>query len=611
MTALRLQDFSGLIPRRSRRLLPDTAATTARNTKLLQGELRGYHALRELADFTNEYFTVRRAYRIPASDDYDDTWLLFDNREVDVVRSPIINDRYDRYYWAGDGRPMYNTLERIRFDLSAYFLGIPQPDTTPIVTPAAGTDVTRSYLYTFVSAYGEEGPVSEATLATGNAGSWTISNLDTTPTNSSSINVTKKRIYRTVVGQTSQNYYLVAEIPLATSSYTDSFSDDVVASNTLLESTSWFPPPSDLEGFVCMPNGYLVGWVGRRLLFSEPYRPWAWPPEYELATEFEIVGLVVWGSSLIIGTKSNPYIGGGVTPAAFTLQKMDAVEPCLSRRGMVATVAGAYYPSINGLILANSNGTQVVTQDLLTKEEWARYSPSDIYASQLGLQYIAFVSQSFGFVFNPTEPAARLIELDRFDDVNGIETDRYTGNVNIIRQDRAWDWDPESSERLYWRWKSKEFHLPKPVNFGAVKIKFDTSENDVSTDVLGYYGPYNAARFALGFPPGLGTLGGHGLDMVQGTSFGASVPGWTEPENRMPLGGDPLYPINFMLTQVPSVRFVAYAGGTKVFDTVVTDENMVRMPVGFKRDVWQFETMGNTICYSICIAETGRELASV
>jgi hypothetical protein len=287
------------------------------------------------------------------------------------------------------------------------------------------------------------------------------------------------------------------------------------------------------------------------------------------------------------------------------MQKMDAVEPCLSRRGMVATVAGAYYPSINGLVLANSNGTQVVTQDLLTKEEWARYNPEDIYAAQLGLQYIAFNDPSFGFIFNPTEEQARLVELDRFDDVEGIETDRYTGNVNLIRADRAWDWDPEEVERLFWRWKSKEYHFPKPVNFGAVKIKFDTSDIDVANDIIDFYGNYNTLRFAEG---PLGTLGGHALGGVQGAGL---VDSWPEAEIRMPLGGSLLYPLTFMATQQPAVRFIAYANGVIKFDKIVTNEQIVRMPAGFKSDIWQFEMVSNAHVYSVTIAETGKGLAKV
>jgi hypothetical protein len=548
MTALRLEDFGGLLPRRSRRLIPDDAATTARNTKLLQGELRGFRQPVQVADFTAQSFTVRRAYRIPDADYGDDFWMTFDSRDVDVVRSPIVNDSYDRYYWAGDDTPKYNTRERIVAGLDPYDLGIPEPDTAPTVTPPGAGSNTRAYVYTFVSAYGEEGPPSSPTLASGADGTWTIGNLDATPVGSATRNITHKRIYRTVPGNSSSLFFFVAEVALATTSYNDSAVDDDVAQNSTLESTSWIGPPADLEGFVLMPNGYLVGWVGRRLVFSEPYRPHAWPAEYEISTEFEIVGLAVWGNTLVIGTRSSPYLGQGVTPAAFTTTKLDAVEPCLSRRSIVSTVAGAYYASPNGLVLVNSGGTVVITKDIVTKEEWARYTPETIYAAQYGLQYIAFTSESFGFIYNPEEAKSRLVELDRFDDVVGIEADRYNGEVYLIRLDRAWQWDPEETERLFWRWKSKEFHLPKWVNFGAARIKFDSDGVDISARILAYYKPYNDARFAAG---PLAPMNGHAIGGVQGKG---QVPSWTEPENRQPIAGSPLYPINFMLFQNAAVR---------------------------------------------------------
>jgi len=600
--ALRLEGFSGLVPRTSPRLLQPMQATTARNTKLLNGEARGFRVPRELADFTALSYTVRRAYRIPYS--YGDLHLTFNTRNVDVIRSPIVNDSFDRYYWAGDGRPKYNPLGRIASNQDGLYLGIPTPTSAPVVSPAVfGTDLTRAYVYTFVSAYGEEGPPSPPTTASGNAGTWDISSMASSVPDASFRNITTKKIYRTVPGSSSTLFYYVGEVPLATTTYADTSPDVTVASNNTLESTSWVEPPVGMEGFALMPGGYLVGWSGRRLLFSEPYRPHAWPAEYELSTEFEIVGLVVWGSTLILGTKSNPYFGQGNTPSSFTLQKMDAVEPCLSRRGMVATVVGAYYPSINGLVLANAGGARIITQDLLTKEEWATYNPSNIYAAQLGLQYVAFSSPSFGFIFNPSEPNARLVELDRLSGVEGVETDRYTGNVSLVYQDRLWEWDPETSERMFWRWKSKQFHVNKPLNFGAVKLKFDDTSNDVATDIQGYYGPYNTARFAADT---LNTIGGHVLDGVQNIGL---VPSWTEPENKMELGGDPLYPINDMLTETSAVRFIAYANGTKVFDRVITSESIVRLPVGFKKDVWQFEMVSNTNVYSVTIAETGKDLA--
>lgn len=621
---IKLEDFGGMIPRMSPRLLPPTAATLARNTKMLNGELRGFRAPRELADLTYESFTVRRAYRIQYNDQYygeGEHWLAFDSREVDVVRSPIVNDRFDRYYWAGDGRPKYNPLSRILHGLDPFYLGVPAPLTAPTVTPPAGSDETRTYVMTFVSEYGEESGPSPFRVATGNAGVWALTSLPTTVTESSFRNVTHKRIYRTVVGNNSALYYLVDTIALSDTTYNDTSADDEVVLNSTLESVTWAEPPDDLEGWVLMPNGYMVGWSGRRLCFSEPYRPHAWPAEYELSTEFEIVGLCVWGSTLIIGTKSQPYIGQGVTPSSFTMQKMDAVEPCLSRRGMVATVAGAYYPSINGLALINSSGVAIVTKDILTKEEWSVYNPASIFASQLGMQYIAFNSSNFGFVFNPTEPKTMLIELDRFSQVAGIETDRYTGNVNLIMADRVYDWDPEDVERLWWRWRSKEFHLPKHVNFGAVKIKFNTSDYEIGEDITATYGAYNDERFADG---ALNTLAGHELndnqviylnndqyvggDMESEKVYDPMIPQW-----RTPLGGGPMYPLLSLSTQRAGVRFIAYivlgSERTKVFDRVFYNEDIIRLPTGFKRDVWQFEVFANTFVYSIQIGETGKDLA--
>jgi len=610
MAGIKLEGFQGLIPRTSDRLLPPMAATVARNTKLLQGELRGFRALREEADFF-DYIDVRRAFRVVDNDGlYEDTWLTFDSRDVDVVRSPIINDGYDRYYWAGEGRPKYNTSYRIQAGSAEYYLGIPTPTNAPTVTPASNVydDQTRAYVYTFVSEFGEEGPPSPPTLVSGDEGTWALSGMDTSVPDSANRSITTKKIYRTVPGEVSSVFFFVAEVDLADASYNDTDIDTTVASNNVLESETWIEPPTDLEGFVVMPNGYLVGWVGRRLVFSEPYRPHAWPAQYELSTEFPIVGLVVWGSTLIIGTKSQPYFGQGTSPAAFTTTKMDAVEPCLSRRGMVATVAGAYYPSLNGLVLANSNGVQVITQDILTKEEWATYNPSEIFAAQLGLQYIAFNSQTFGFVFNPTEPQTKLVELDRFIDVVGIETDRYSGNVLILDGTRAWNWDVENSERLYWHWKSKKYQLPKPVNFGAFRVNADFADVDVSADVTGYYGPYNTLRFAATIPT-LNTLAGHTLG--GGSQHPDQVADWTEPENRAPLGGGPLYPLNALSTSVSGIRTVIWARDQVVFDKVLVTDRIYRLPTGFKADIWQFEFFGNTSMYSMQIAETAKGLATI
>lgn len=623
MAGMKLEGFGGLIPRTSDRLLAPMAATEARNTKLLNGEVRGFRALREEADFAGGGVDpVRRAVRVVDNAGVlPDTWLTFDTRDVDVVRSPIINDTFDRYFWAGDGRPMMNTYARIENGDAPYFLGVPIPTAAMSVTPPAGDAETRAYVYTFVSSFGEEGQPSPPTVATGDAGQWDLSGIATTVPDAANRDIAEVNIYRTVTGATSSNFYYVATISLGTAIYADNESSAEVATNNLLESTNWAEPPIDMEGFIAMPNGYLVGWKGRRLLFSEAYRPHAWPAEYELSTEFPIVGLVVWGSTVVIGTKSQPYFGQGTSPLSFTMQKLDAVEPCLSRRGMVATVAGAYYPSINGIVLANSSGAQVITQDILTKEEWATYDPENIYAAQLGLQFICFNSPNFGFIFNPTEPTTKLIELDSFDGVEGIETDRYSGNVLLLQNNKALEWDPTTSTRLNWRWQSKLYQFPEPLNFGAVRLNFKVGVDDTSIDAEAYYGQYNSDLFAavpsgtagsLQTARGLNTVNGHAVNGSPAQAIGL-VPSWSDPETRQPIGGSLLYPITALSFSLSAIRMIIKTGreGTVRFDKVVYNEQILRLPTGFKEDLWQFDFYGNTDLYSAQIATTPRMLKAV
>ena len=48
-----------------------------------------------------------------------------------------------------------------------------------------------------------------------------------------------------------------------------------------------------------------------------------------------------------------------------------------------------------------------------------------------------------------------------------------------------------------------------------------------------------------------------------------------------------------------------------IFDKVITDENIFRLPTGFKSDLWQIELIGNTTLYSMQIAETPKQLAGI
>jgi hypothetical protein len=128
MAGMKLEGFNGLIPRTSDRLLTPMSATVARNTKILSGELRGFRRLTEEVDLTGCTSVLRRAYRVPGGGVGSIEWLCFNTRDIDIVRSPLVNDTFDRYYWAGVGeRPQMNTADNIHTGLPPYWLGIPIP----------------------------------------------------------------------------------------------------------------------------------------------------------------------------------------------------------------------------------------------------------------------------------------------------------------------------------------------------------------------------------------------------------------------------------------------------------------------------------------------------
>ena len=60
------------------------------------------------------------------------------------------------------------------------------------------------------------------------------------------------------------------------------------------------------------------------------------------------------------------------------------------------------------------------------------------------------------------------------------------------------------------------------------------------------------------------------------------------------------------------VRFIVYADRRKVYDEVVQRNGRpVRLPSGFKADIWQFEIKARAPVYSLHVASTAKELKGV
>lgn len=630
---IHLKDFAGLIPKASDRSLNPNSATVANNTQLYSGEVRGLRTPRNVADLSAEPFVIQRAYRLyDGSVSIADTlgdWVAFDDEDVNFVRGALKNDLFDRYYASG-GTLIPKAASAAGWGAGSpiYDLGVPAPIVKPTVVaqaiPIDGVEETRAYVYTFVNEWGEEsGPSPASDPITGDiAQAWDLSNLDQAYTGGLTPNgLDKTRIYRTVTGTNSVDYRFVAEIGAGNPTpppniYSDTITNDSVSLNESLPSNGWSMPPSDLQGLVNMANGIMVGFSGRDLYFSEPYRPHAWPVDYQLSVDAQIIGLGVYQSGVVVCTTSNPYVATGSNPASITLTRLDDVEPCQSFRSIVNSLDGVTYASQNGLILVNQEGARNITKPLITRNEWRdEFSPATSRSASDGSRLVSFNTSSNGWLFQPLEQMGHIVKISGFADVTGVQTDPFTGEAYLISRDVIFQWNPTTTIPLNYTWKSKVFELPYPVNMGAYRLQYEDviSEEDF---VPGFdYATYNASRFsastvvtetpALSTSP-LNTLNLYPINGVRtevGVTESPPVIQW-----RQPLGGSPLYgDVTAIIRN--SIRVRIWGDGVLRYEQEITSNEMQRLPCGYKADKWQVEFVTAQNIYSFKMAGTAKELA--
>lgn len=613
MPAIRIEQFSGMVPRFSSRLIPNNNAEEARNARMLSGELRGLAQPEFVHEFTGP--TILTAYRA-RKDDGTDVWMGFENLDVDVVRGPVIEDSFDRYYWTGEEAFVaYNSLLGIEANDPPFRLGTPRPSAAPALSaPSGGTPETRAYVFTFVNEFGEEGAPSDPTVATGNgAGTWNLTGLPTSaPDMTGRKPIQYKRIYRTATGEASANYYFVAQIPIIDTTYADTALTAAVVRNAILESDAFEVPQDDLQGLISHPNGFFVAFRGKELHFSTPYRPHAWDSTQVRAIEHEIVGLGIYNNMVAVMTTSQPYWAVGSDPRQMSLVKSPSVEPCRSKGGIAQTVSGVLYPSSNGIVLFNENGPQVVTYPLMTKDEWQTYISDDLRAAQFAMRYIAFKDNTNGFVFAPSDQLGTFFELDRFSGIDNVQTDVLTGDVWVIRENSVYRWEPASGAPLYYTWKSKVFDLPEPLNFAAVIVKAMPATQLVTDEVLAEALAYNTERIAAAalHTYGWAPLGGSRTVPLAGDPFDPVEPGVLAgiQQNRLSVGGSPLFSIVGLSGLTENAVLNVYAENKLRATLNVRPNEIQRLPDGFKAHTWQFELLGNLRVYSLAAATTAREL---
>lgn len=531
MVAVKISAFGGMLPAQDDRLLPQNAAALAENVWLMSGALQGFTSPILIRTCTNPLTkTVFRFPRVSVDrkNMVDSDWWEFLDSDTDVFKSPVANDSFNRYYYASPSTgAKYNTKARILASSADYTLGIPAPTVAPGVSASGGVGAAqaRSYVYTHISAYGEEGPPSPPTLVTGKIDDTWALTFTAVGADATGRNITTTRIYRTVTTSAgTAAFFFVADVAIATLSYSDTISDVIVSAGNILASTGYIPPPTDIQGFVVMPNGMVAGWRANEIWFCEPYLPHAWPAAYTLSVDTTIVGLGVIGQTLLVLTQGFPYACSGINPISMALSKIATHEPCLSRGSIVSTPSGVLYASPNGLAIAAYGVVQNATVNLVSKDKWLNLmSVRTMRGAAMGANYYTWggfsIAGCFSAAFDQTkfEPVdytgaysgaiislldqrTAWVSLASALTTTAVLTDTWNGELMLVRSGKVYWFDVASTVRdASYRWRSKVFETPELKNFAASRVWFtipnsaptlaaSRNTNDVQTLAANQYG---------------------------------------------------------------------------------------------------------------------------
>jgi len=469
--------FRGEMPIVDERLLPEANAQVARNVYLRRGTLKPERAPGPVTGLPN-VIAPSSLYRYPNGNNGAGFWMIWGGgKRVHAVKSPLADDAWQRVYWTGDGPPKMGGIAEITggaqpYPSRSFRLGVPAPANAPVVSAPSGrvsvedhplTAVQTSYVVTLISRFGEEGPPSLASspiirwdMAEGApAGGSVVLSLPAIP--SGAHDIITKRIYRAESGV----FQHVGDVPVAQGSFTDTVPSESMGIS--LPSLEWDMPDDRLVGLTALPGGFLAGYFGNTLCFSEAFYPHAWPVSYQLAFSEDVVGIAAVAGGLVVATNGRPHMITGSSPAAMADMHLDEDQPCVAGRSLVDMGEYAVYASPNGLVAVGGGSAQLLTKAMISREQWKALKPETIHAYRQDGRYLAFYEGGC-FAFTPGEGF-------EFFDVSATAGwyDLAKDQLCLIQGNTITAWGSGATMTLRWRSKVHEV-APGSGGFSCGKV---------------------------------------------------------------------------------------------------------------------------------------------
>lgn len=477
MTVIRKTMFKGEATGVSPRLIPEGYAQKLLDANVRKGTLRPVKDNLPTAISTGRV-DPETIYRYASGH-----WLSFSG-DVDVVRSPLADDAWERIYWTGDGVPKMAAVTNATSGVAPYpnthyELGVPAPDNILSVAGSGGTEpdtvLSTVYAYSHVSGYEEEGPLSGPSAVVNR---WDIDesgngwvDLTIPAIAVTGRNITKVRIYRSEDGG---EYNYVADIVAGTGTYRDSVSSADLSIPAV--SIEWDIPNPAMIGLSTVPGGGLAGFFDNVLCFSEPGYPHAWPISYRMTFPDNIVGIAVASSGIVVCTEGMPWIVVGSTPSAMDAVQVETPQACVSKRSIVDMGDYVIYASPDGLVALGAGGAPVISENLMDRDAWQALTPDSIHAYRESDRYLAFYDDGVtqgSFAFS----AARGFEF-----MTGWASAAYYGSqedVLYLTNGALLDKFDRGEGRIY-TYRSEIHEVQPGTSFSCIKVMADSYPVSVS-----------------------------------------------------------------------------------------------------------------------------------
>jgi hypothetical protein len=391
---------------------------------------------------------------------------------VDVLKSTIV-DSGGHYLVTGHGYPKQGTAA---MGGSLQRLGVPAPALPLSIeltgVPEDGADIARSsaYCFTYVCNLGMGGEQESApSVTTGvvdvmDGQGVTLTGFEAPVLDG--LQVDAVRIYRSSGGE----WFFLHELAAGVSSFLDEVGDADLSTVTLA-TEGWTMPEDDARGMVLTKNGMYVLHRDNEVLPSELFVPYAYPADYRLSVQDQIVGLGVLDGGVVVLTTVRPVLLVGSTPESLSQTPLEFYQGCVGKASIVSTPYGVMYASPDGLCLVASDGPRVVTRGLYTTQQWRDLGPSLVLGACFEDQYFAFFKgTSRGVVYDFSAGDIREIEIPGPVHAVVVDAELDAMFLNVDGEVLAFE---GGAGRLTYRWRSSEFFMSRLVLPAVVRIESD------------------------------------------------------------------------------------------------------------------------------------------